>query len=202
MRRAVRADDATGRADTATCNRCLNLLSLVLNAALKRGLVRVNVVSLVDRPREVRRRWTILGPPEVVRVEQAFAELVAEAESDVDRDDLTLTRRLFVFHMGTGVRRGEAAGLRWQSVFLADPDGPGVRIEETWVRSATDTPKSDAGNRTISLGAKVAGEVVGAPHGRAAEGDDEYVFCNPRTGHPFDANRSGSCQGRAHSGRH
>lgn len=175
----------------ATCNRCLNLLSLVLNAALRRELVRINVVSLVDRPKEARRRWTIFGPPEVFGVERAFSELIAEADNDRARDDLTLTRRLFVFHMATGARRGEAAGLRWRSVFLADPDGPRVRIEETWVRSATDTPKSDAGLRTISLGPKVAAELWEHRAWSSYRADDEYVFCNPRTGRPFDANRYG-----------
>lgn len=175
----------------ATCNRSLNLLSLVLNAALKRGLVRVNAVSLVDRPKEARRRWTIFGPPEVASVERAFSELIAEAENDRDRDDFTLTHRLFVFHMGTGVRRGEAAGLRWRSVFLADPDGPVVRIEETWVRSATDTPKSEAGHRTISLGSRVAAELWDHRTWSSYRTDDDYVFCNPRTGRPFDANRYG-----------
>ena len=58
-------------------------MSLVLNAALKRGLVRANVVSLVDRPKEPRRRWTTFGPPEVARVEQAFLELIADADNEL-----------------------------------------------------------------------------------------------------------------------
>lgn len=175
----------------ATINRMLNVLSLILKAALRRGLVRVNAVSLIDRPKEPRRRWRILSPVEVQRVESAFAALIEEAETERDRDDRIVVRRLFLFHMGTGVRRGEAAGLRWEYVLLADPDGPVVRVEETWVRARTETPKSEAGRRTISLGNKIAAELWEHRGWSQYDGDDDYVFPNPRTGHPFDANRYG-----------
>ena len=174
-----------------TINRALNVLSLVLNAGLRRGLVRVNVVSMVERPREARRRWRILSPVEVQRVEGEFSTLIDEAEAERDRDDLILTRRLFLFHMGTALRRGEAAGLRWRSVFLADPSGPVLRVEETWVRSRTETPKSEAGRRTISLGPKIAAELWEHRQWSQYRADDDYVFPNPRTGRPFDANRYG-----------
>lgn len=180
-----------GGLSPATVNRALNVLSLVLNAALRRGLVRVNVVSLIDRPRELRRRWRILSPVEVRKVEAEFSTLIEDAETERDRDDLIVTRRLFLFHMGTALRRGEAGGLRWRSVFLADPSGPMLRVEETWVRHRTETPKSDAGRRTISLGEKVAGEMF--EHRRWSEyhAESDYVFPNPRTGRPFDASRYG-----------
>lgn len=122
-------------------------------------------------------------------MEQAFSELVTEAENERDRDDLTVVRALFVFHMGAGVRRGEVAGLRWRCVFLADPGGAFFRVEETFVRHATDTPKSDAGRRTIDLGQRLANELFQHRSWSAFDGDDDYVFANPRTGRPFDANR-------------
>ncbi len=175
----------------ATVNRVLNVLSLILNAAIRRGLVRVNVVSLIDRPKEARRRWRILSPVEVRKIEAEFSALIQEAETERDRADLIVTRRLFLFHMGTAVRRGEAAGLRWRSVFLADPSGPVLRVEETWVRSRTETPKSEAGRRTISLGRKIAAELWEHRGWSQYDGDDDYVFPNPRTGSPFDANRYG-----------
>jgi integrase len=175
----------------ATVNRSLNVLSLILNVALRRGIVRVNVVSLIERPREARRRWRILSPVEVRRVEAEFSTLIEEADTDRDRDDLTVVRRLFIFHMGTALRRGEAAGLRWRSVFLADPSGPVLRVEETWVRARTETPKSEAGKRTISLGRKIAAELWEHRGWSQYDSDDDYVFPNPRTGHPFDANRYG-----------
>ena len=125
----------------ATVNRCLTVLSLVLKAAVKRGLLASNPVALVDRPKEERTRWRIFTPAEVGSVERAIDALIKEAETDRDRDDLIVWRRLYLVHMGVGLRRGEAAGLRWRSVLLADPEGPVVRIDEAWVRHRTTTPK-------------------------------------------------------------
>lgn len=173
----------------ASINRQLNVLSLVLKAAVRRGHLRANPVALIDRPREARRRWRIFTPAEVGQVERAFDELIASAPTQRERDDQIVVRRLFLTHMGTGIRRGEAAGLRWRSVLLADPDGPVMRIEETFVRHRTDTPKSAAGHRTISLGARLAAELWEHRRWTPFEGDDELVFANPRTGRPFDANR-------------
>lgn len=174
-----------------TCNRVLNVLSLILKSARRRGIVRENVVSLIDRPREKRRRWPILSPQDVQRVEASFRTLIEDAEKDVDRDDLIVARRLFIVHIGCGLRRGEAVGLRWRHVNLTDPEGAFLRVEETFVRSRIDTPKSEAGRRTISLGPKLAGELFDHLRWTAFRADDEYAFCNPRTGHPFNANRFG-----------
>lgn len=72
---------------------------------------------------------------------------------------------------------------------MADPDGARLRVAETWVRAAADTPKSQAGERTIALGPKVA-EVLFEQRRRSAfQGDDERVFCSPTKGTPFDVAR-------------
>jgi integrase len=167
-------------------NRQLNVLSLVLRAAKRRGLIRDNPVSLVDRPREQRRRWRILSPAEVAAVERSLDELIAEAGDEHERDDRLTARILFFTMMGTGVRRGEALGLRWRSVLLSDPDGPVMRVEETWVRHAADTPKSSAGTRTIALGPRLAAELFDHRRRTSFDADDERVFPNPRTGHALD----------------
>lgn len=173
----------------ATLNRTLNVLSLIIRAALRRGLVQTNPVSLVDRPREPRRRWRILSPPEMLAVEQALAELIAETDDEDERSDREITRVMFLTFMGTGIRHGEALGLHWRSVLLEDVDGPIIRIEETWVRHAADTPKSAAGHRTIALGSRITAELSRHRQRSSFKADDERVFGNPRTGHPFDANR-------------
>jgi integrase len=150
-----------------TLNRCLNVLSLVLRAAQRQGLVRDNPVALVDRPREPRRRWRILSPVEVLGVERAFDELVREGEGDRDRDDRGTARVLFLTFMGTGVRRGEAFGLRWRSVSLADPEGPFLRVEENLgparrrdaevgSRGADDRARPEAGVRAVRAPGPVA----------------------------------------------
>ena len=112
--------------------------------------------------------------------------MIGEATEDCDRDDLLSVRTLFLTLMGTGVRRGEALGLRWRAVSLADPDGPKLRISETWVRGGIETPKSAAGERTIALGRRVADELFAHRARSPFSGEDERVFANPRTGNPFE----------------
>ena len=167
-----------------TLNRHLNLLNLIMSAAVRRQLVRLNPVSAIDRPREPRRRWTILSPLEVVRVERAFLEL--EDEDQAWREQ---ARVVFLTVIGAGLRRGEVLGLRWRDVELADPAGAVLRVRETFVRGAEDTPKSEAGERTIALGPKLAEELWQHRRRTSFAGDDERVFCHPTKGSPLDHKR-------------
>jgi integrase len=117
-----------------------------------------NPVSAVDRPREPRRRWAILSPDEVGRVERAFAELAEEAEGE-ERASREQARVVFLTVVSAGLRRGEILGLRWRHVSLADPACATLRVRETWVRGAPDTPKSEKSERTIALGERLAAEL-------------------------------------------
>jgi integrase len=173
-----------------TLNRHLNLLNELFVAAAKRRppLVRSNPVGLVDRPREPRRRWTILSPVELGRVERAFAELADQADPD-ERAWHEQARVVFLTVVSAGLRRGELLGLRWRNVRLADPDGPSLRVAETWVRGQEDTPKSEAGERTIALGGRLASELFEHRARSAFDGDDERVFCHPLTGGVLDHKR-------------
>jgi integrase len=93
---------------------------------------------------------------------------------------------VFVVVYATGIRRGELPGLRWSRVRLADPDGPTVRVDETFVGDQVDTPKSEASERTIPLG-RAAAEALYARFTETAYQDDgDRVFCHPQTGGPFD----------------
>lgn len=188
IERYLAAKRRTGLAP-ATLHRQLATLSLLFATAQRRGLVRANPVPLVERPKAKRQRWRILAPSEVNAVERTFAELIANAANDHQRDDLRVARLLFITMMATGIRRGEALGLRWHSVSLADPAGPALRVEETWVRSAVDSPKSSAGERTIALGSRLASELFDYRAWTPFQGEDERVFSNPRTGNPFGARR-------------
>lgn len=64
-----------------------------------------------------------------------------------------------------------------------------MRIAETWVRGADDTPKNEKGERTIALGQRVAAELFDHRRRSAFDGDDERVFCNPQTGGVLDHKR-------------
>jgi integrase len=153
-----------------------------------RGLARGNPVSAVERPREPRRRWTILSPVEIGRVERAFAELVDEAADDDERVWRAQARVVFLTVVSAGLRCGEVLGLRWRDVALADPNGAAIRIRETWVRGGPDTPKSERSERTIAIDV-IASELFEHRARTAYDGDDERVFCNPRTGGVLDERR-------------
>jgi integrase len=122
-----------------------NLLNLVLKSALKQRLLRTNPVSLVDRPREARRRWTILSPTEIAAVDKASQELIGGAEGE-ERQWRQQARVIFLTGIGAGLRRGEILGLHWRDVSLADPMGPTLTIRETWVRNGPDTPSPRPGS--------------------------------------------------------
>jgi integrase len=121
-------------------------------------------------------------------VERAFDELIAESK-DEERRWREQARVIFLVVLGAGLRRGEMLGLRWGLVHLADPDGAHLRVAETWVLAGMDSPKSEAGERTIAVGQRLATELF-AHRGRTAfDGDDERVFCSPTKGTPFDVAR-------------
>jgi integrase len=172
-------------------NRHLNLLSLVFNAARKRQLVRSSPIPDVDRPREPRRRWAILTPAEISRVDRAFVELAAaapieSAKVEETRAWIVQARVVFLVVVSCGLRRGEVLGLHWRSVTLAI--AAALRVEETWVRAQRDTPKSEAGERTIPLDPFTADELFRHRGYTAFAGDDERVFCHPTRGTPLDPN--------------
>jgi integrase len=173
-----------------TLNRHLNLLHSLFKVAVKRGLARSNPVSSVDRPREPRRRWAILSPVEVGRVERAFSELAREAEGE-ERAWCEQARVVFLTVCLAGLRRGEVLGLHWRDVSLADPAGATLRIRETFVRGAVDTPKSEKSERTIALGERLASELFDHRARTTFQGDDERVFTSA-TGGPLDPARYGA----------
>jgi integrase len=179
---------AEGRAP-ATVNRQLNVLSLIVRSARKRKLMRDNPVELVDRPRERRRRWRILSPVEVKRVETAFGQLAADTDDPDERVWIEQAQVVFAVVYGIGLRLGEVLGLRWRHVRLADPEGPTLRVEETFVRNRIDTPKSAASTRTIALGRVVADRLFGHRARSRFDADVDRVFCHPQTGGPLQDKR-------------
>ena len=173
-----------------TVNRHLNVLSRVLTSAAKRGLVRGNVVSLVERPDEQEVEWRILDPTEVREVERKWRHHIAAAEKESEERAWRETARVvFLTVAEAGLRRGEVAGLRWRAVSLADPDGAAVRVAETFVRGATTSPKSEAGRRTVPISSHLAAELFDHRGRSTYDGDDNLVFPSPHRGSPLNPKR-------------
>jgi integrase len=86
----------------------------------------------------------------------AFVLIAGEADDDDERDWVAQASTVFAVVYGLGLRRGEVLGLRWRHVRLADPEGPTLRVEETFVRNRIETPKSAASTRTVALGRVIA----------------------------------------------
>jgi integrase len=173
-----------------TVNRHLNVLSRVLASAANRGLVRGNVVSLVERPNEQEVEWRILDPAEVREVERKWRDHIAAAEKELEERAWRETARVvFLTVAEAGLRRGEITGLRWRAVSLADPEGASVRVTETFVRGATTSPKSEAGRRTIPISSHLAAELFDHRGRSAYDGDDDLVFPSPHRGSPLNPKR-------------
>lgn len=171
-------------------NRHLNVLNLLFTAAIKRGALRANAnpVPLLERPKEPRRRWTILTPTEIARVAKGFEQVAAAAPLEAAKVEecrpwIDQARVVFLLVVACGLRRGEIIGLRWRHVDLVDML---LRVEETWVAGRIDTPKSEAGERTIAFGQSIGEELWQHRARSAFDGDDERVFCHPAKGSTLD----------------
>jgi integrase len=166
-----------------TVNSHLQCLGLILKGALKRRLITSNPLDLVDRVRERKQDQPVLSPEQTQKIEQAFAELILETPTGMRRENLMVARVRFQLIMGAGLRLGELLGLRWRDCQLDDE--PRIRVAETFVRARFDTPKSDAGRRTIAIGPRLAKVLREHRLWSAYSGADELVAPNPRTGNPF-----------------
>jgi integrase len=133
-------------------------------------------------------------------VDKAFRALIEDASGE-ERRWREQVRVIFLTVIGAGLRRVEVLGLRWWDVSLADPAGPTLRVRETWVRSGRDTPKSEAGERTIALGNRLASELFDHRARTAYGADDDRGVLIADERHPV---RRGpllhDAEGRAASG--
>jgi integrase len=146
--------------------KCLVFMGAVFKSAIKERLVSVNPIEGIRPPRSAKR------PPAFLTREQA-TELV---EAFAGRDALMVDLMLH-----TGLRWGEAAGLRWDAVDFGRGQltVAGVVTQEGRWR---DYPKSKRSNRTVPVPGRlrVALAEVGAARG--------YVFPASEGGHLLYSN--------------
>jgi integrase len=108
---------------------------------------------------------------------------------------------MFVTLIDSAVRRGELLGLRWCHVQLANPDGPTITIEETWVRNADDSPKSDASKRSIPLSNYCAEELTQHLERTRFGADEDRVSAILGAARRSMFTSTRRCSGRRSSGR-
>jgi integrase len=153
----------------ATVNLDVSVLVDVFNSAIREELVEANPALYAERPKIPRRRWRILEPAEVVRVDRALANRVATCDPD-QRPWAELARVAFLFLVLTGVRRSEFQTLRWRDVDLLEGT---ARVRDS---------KTEDGIRSIALSPRLTDELREHWRRSSFRGDDELVFCHPHAG--------------------
>lgn len=149
------------RLSPATVGRDVSVLHALFVSAQREELVEANPAAGAERPKVVRRRWRILEPAEVARVERAFTDRQA--------------RLVFLTLILLGLRRSELQRLRWRNVDLLDGI---VRIVDA---------KSQAGERSVAIPTRLRDALSDHFRASAFKGDDELVFCNPQKGTVYRA---------------
>ena len=97
----------------ATINRCLSLLSKILNDAVRWGYLRENPSKLVSK----------LDEPE-----QGFSYLKAEQVKSLLENATPVSKPILMFALYTGMRKGEILALRWEHI---DCNQRIITVEET-----------------------------------------------------------------------
>ncbi|MFE4201981.1 tyrosine-type recombinase/integrase [Aneurinibacillus aneurinilyticus] len=120
----------------ATIRRAHVIFSSAMNQAVKWGMISKNPCEHVDLPRKERKEMNVFTPEE--------ARIFLEA-AVYDR-----WHALYVLLLTTGMRPGEALGLKWGDI----KDGK-IRIQRTLIRRGAgwrlDEPKTSRSRRTIPL---------------------------------------------------
>jgi integrase/recombinase XerD len=143
----------------ASLNRDISILHGIFKSAKRKGLVEVNPVEDVERPKITQRDWRILEPVEVGAVLKAFTDEQA--------------RTVFLTLILTGVRRHELKNLVWRDVGLSNPDGPVMRIRDS---------KSEKGIRSIAIPPVLSEALWQHRRSSTYQGEDEFVFTTSRGG--------------------
>ena len=155
----IRHETALGRPVSAgTLHRIHATLRAALNGAFRAGLIPVNPGRFPELPRSVRPRPQVWTPAMTERWEQeGWRPVVGVWTAAQTAQFLRQVRgqRLYaLLHLVTlrGLRRGEAAGLRWSDLDLdAGTLTVTGQLQQLGGRMVAGPPKSDAGRRVIAL---------------------------------------------------
>jgi integrase len=155
----IRDESALGRpVGAATLHRIHATLRATLNGAVRAGLVTVNPGRFPELPRAARPRPQVWTPALTERWQrEGWLPVVGVWTATQTAQFLRQVRghRLYaLFHLVAlrGLRRGEAAGLRWSDLDLdAGTLAVTGQLQQLGGRMVSGPPKSDAGRRVIAL---------------------------------------------------
>jgi len=200
----IRGDAALGRpVSAATLRRIHATLRAALNGAVRAGLIASNPGRWPELPAAARPRPQVWTPALTGRWErEGWRPVVGVWTAGQTAAFLAGVRdhRLYaLFHLVAlrGLRRGEAAGLRWSDLDLAAGTLTVTgQLQQLGGRLMAGPPKSDAGRRVIALDKTTIGALRGhrarQQAERAAAGsrwaDTGYVFTTA-TGKPVGPDR-------------
>jgi integrase len=169
-----------------TVHNHLLVLSVMLRHAIRRRLIHTNPVRDCDRPRVEQPDMQILTTAEISRLDTAYRQLQANAESEHERAWWRLAHTITLIGLATGMRRGELLALQWEDVHLVDRQ---LHVRRALVRGQLTTPKSRTSRRTIHLGPRAAALLERHWAHTPYSADADYVFCHPTRGTPADPSR-------------
>lgn len=155
----ARDETALGRpVSAATLHRIHATLRAALNGAVRAGLITVNPGRWPELPKAARPRPQVWTPALTERWKrEGWRPVVGVWTAGHTAEFLRQVRghRLYaLFHLVAlwGLRRGEAAGLRWSDLDLdADTLTVSEQLQQLGGRLAVAPPKSEAGRRVIAL---------------------------------------------------
>jgi integrase len=161
-----------------TINNHLTFLQSVFGFAIKRRWATWNPVAAVERPKQDG------GDPDIRFLEPGEVEALVSETPD---DELgKVDRVLYPTATMTGLRQGELVAWRWRDV---DWQAAKVRVRQNIVRGVLGKPKSRTSSRHVPMTMGLARELERLYQRSAYKADDDYVFCHPSTGGPYDPSK-------------
>jgi integrase len=166
--------DLPGRAAAKLSNKRINGILAPMRQILAEAADRYGFVSPTLNLKPLRLRKTDVEPFTLEQVQQMLATVRAD------------WRNYFTVRFFTGMRTGEAHGLKWKYVDFAKRL---ILVRETFVLGEDEYTKTDSSQRDIQM-TQVVFEALQAQHAATAKLSD-YVFCN-KEGKPLDNDNFGS----------
>jgi integrase len=168
----------------------LNFAHGVFAFALRRGWCTSNPVAATDRPEAEQTdpdiRFLDLAELEALLTAAAIrASRTEEGEGGPDVRGHT-DHVLYLTAAMTGMRLGELVALRWRDV---DRAASVIRVRRNYTRGNLGTPKSRRSSRALPMAARLGGELEHHYRRSFYQGDEDLVFCHPRTGDPYDSSQ-------------